>query len=62
MVEGNPLNYRSRGLVTSSDYGIYADESVGLPAPECLMFQELVPGALEHMFGYISYQMYECLR
>ena len=62
MVEGNPLNYRSRGFVTSSDYGIYASESVGLPAPECLMVQELVPGALEHMSGYISYQMYESLR
>lgn len=24
--------------------------------------EELVPGALEHMSGYISYQMYECLR
>lgn len=62
MVEGNPLNYRSRGFVTSSDYGIYASESVGLPAPECLMAQELVPGALEHMSGYISYEMYESLR
>jgi predicted N-acetyltransferase YhbS len=62
MVEGNPQNYRSRGFVTSSDYGIYAHESVGLPAPECLMVQELVPGALEHMFGYISYQMYKSLR
>ena len=62
IVEGNPLNYRSRGFVTSSDYGIYANESVGLPAPECLMVQELVPNSLEYMFGYVSYEMYEALR
>lgn len=62
MVEGNPMNYRSRGFVTSADYGIYADESVGLPAPECLMVCELVPGALEGMHGYVNYRMYDALR
>ena len=40
MVEGNPQNYRSRGFVTSADYGIFADESVGLPHVDCLMVQE----------------------
>ncbi len=62
MVEGNPLNYRSRGFVTSADFGIYADESVGLPHPDCLMIQELVEGALKNVHGYINYEMYESLR
>lgn len=62
MVEGNPLNYRSRGFKTSADYNVYASESVGLPAPECLMIQELIPGALEGVHGYISYEMYDSLR
>ena len=30
IVEGNPVNYRSRGFVTSADCGITAHESVGL--------------------------------
>ena len=47
LVEGNPQNYRSRGFVTSADFGIVAGESVGLPATECLMVKELEDGALE---------------
>ena len=62
IVEGNPLNYRSRGFVTSKDYNINASESVGLPAPECLMVKELVKGSLEKMSGYINYEMYDSLR
>ena len=61
IVEGNPMNYRSRGFVTSCDYGIVAHASVGLPAPECLMVKELVPGALEHIHGTVSYHDYQCL-
>lgn len=61
MVEGNPLNYRPRGFVTSADYGIFAHESVGLPHPDCLMIQELVPGALDGVYGYINYKFYESL-
>lgn len=61
MVEGNPMNYRARGFVTSADYGIFADESVGLPHPDCLMVQELVPGALEGVHGYLNYKFYENL-
>ena len=34
IVEGNPMNYRNRGFMTSADFGITAHESVGLPAPE----------------------------
>ena len=44
-MEGNPMNYRSRGFVTSKDYGITAHESVGLPVVECLMVKELIPVA-----------------
>ena len=62
IVEGNPMNYRSRGFVTSADYGITAHESVGLPAPECLMVKELVPGGLEGISGQLSYSDYEALR
>ena len=62
LVEGNPLNYRNRGFKTSCDYRIYAHESVGLPAPECLMIIELEPGALEHIKGFVSYEFYEALR
>ena len=62
IVEGNPMNYRSRGFVTSASFGITAHESVGLPAPECMMVQELVPGGLEGIHGQVSYADYECLR
>ncbi len=62
MVEGNPQNYRSRGFVTSADFGVFADESVGLPHPDCLMIRELVPGALNGVHGYINYQFYESLK
>jgi len=62
IVEGNPTNYRSRGFVTSADYGITAHESVGLPAPECLMVRELVPGGLDSIYGEVCYTDYECLR
>ena len=62
LVEGNPRNYNPRGFKTSADYGIVAAESVHLPAPECLMVQELVPGTLEHMKGKVEYSFYEALR
>ena len=62
IVEGNPMNYRSRGFVTSAPFGITSHASVGLPAPECLMVQELVPGGLEGIHGQVSYQDYQCLR
>ena len=62
IVEGNPMNYRSRGFVTSAPFGITAHESVGLPAPECLMVKELVPGGLEGIQGQVCYADYECLR
>ena len=61
IVEGNPMNYRSRGFVTSADHGITAHASIGLPAPECLMVKELVPGSLEHIHGTVSYHDYSCL-
>ena len=62
MVEGNPQNYRARGFVTSANYGVYADESVGLPHVDCLLIKELVPGALEGVGGYVNYSMYEALK
>ena len=62
IVEGNPMNYHSRGFVTSAPFGITAHESVGLPAPECLMVKELYPGALEGICGQVNYSDYQTLR
>ena len=62
IVEGNPMNYRSRGFVTSADYGITAAPSVGLPAVECLMVKELMPGGLEGIQGQLEYSFYDTLR
>lgn len=62
IVEGNPLNYRNCGFVTSAPFGITAHESVGLPAPECLMVRALVPDGLEGIQGEVCYADYECLR
>ena len=62
LVEGNPQNYRSRGFVTSADYGIFAAPSVGLPAEECMMVKELEDGALEKISGLVEYSFYEVLR
>lgn len=62
IVEGNPMNYRSRGFVTSADHGIVAHESIGLPAVECLMVKELVPGALGHIRGTVCYSDYRALQ
>ncbi len=62
IVEGNPMNYRNRGFVTSCDFGIVAGESVGLPAPECLMVKELLDGALDSISGELSYADYENLK
>lgn len=62
IVEGNPMNYRSRGFVTSRDHGIVAHPCVNLPAPECLMVKELVSGGLREIKGIVSYADYECLR
>lgn len=61
IVEGNPMNYRSRGFRTSADFGITAHESVGLPAVECLMVKELVPGGLEGIQGKVAYSDYKAL-
>ena len=62
IVEGNPRNYRSRGFVTSAPFGITAHESVGLPAVDCLMVKELIPGGLEGIQGQVAYADYEALR
>lgn len=62
IVVGNPMNYRSRGFVTSAPFGITAHESVGLPATECLMVKELYPGALDGIHGQVNYSDYQTLR
>ncbi len=62
LVEGNPQNYRNRGFVTSADFGIVAGESVGLPAPECLMVKELEKNALDKISGVLEYTEYKSLK
>ena len=62
IVEGNPQNYRSRGFVTAADHGIVPGKSLQLPAIECLMVKELVPGALDRIKGEVEYTDYETLR
>ncbi len=59
IVEGNPQNYRSRGFTTSADFGIVAGESVGIPAPECLMVKELELNALNSISGVLEYTDYK---
>ena len=62
IVEGHPMNYRSRGFKTSADYGIVAGESVGLPAVECMMVRELCEHALDHISGVVEYTDSKSLR
>lgn len=61
IVEGNPMNYRNRGFVTSADFGIMAGESVHIPAPECLMIKELEENATERINGVLEYTEYTSL-
>ena len=62
LVEGNPANYRARGFATANEHGIVPGASVHLPAIECLMVKELVPGALDGIKGRVEYDFYEALR
>ena len=62
IVEGNPQNYRSRGFLTSANFGITAGESVSLPSVECLMVKELRQGALDHIKGVVEYTDYINMR
>ena len=61
IVEGNPRNYQARGFVTAANYGILPGKTVHLPAIECLMVKELVPGALDNIHGMVEYSDYETL-
>lgn len=61
IVEGNPANYRARGFETSSGHGIVPGKTVHLPAVECLMVKELVPGALKPIKGAVEYSDYRVL-
>lgn len=61
IVEGNPMNYRSRGFVTAADHGILPGKTVRLPAIECLMVKELVPGGLQDIKGNVEYSDYNTL-
>lgn len=61
IVEGNPNNYHARGFKTSADYGIIVSENIHLPDIGCMMVQELVPGALQHIHGVVDYGFYHTL-
>jgi len=62
IVEGNPMNYHSRGFVTAADHGIIAGENMHLPHIDCLMVQELIPGGLEGISGILDYSFYDTLK
>ena len=61
LVEGDPKNYNLRGFETSCKYGIFAGDKIKLPAPECLMIKELVPGSLKNIQGIVDYSYYQSL-
>lgn len=61
IVKGNPRNYRARGFVTAAEHGILPGETVHLPAIECLMVKELVPGGLIDIHGKVEYSDYDTL-
>ena len=61
IVEGNPMNYHARGFVTAADHGILPGKTVHLPAIECLMVKELVPGELNGIHGRVEYSDYKTL-
>lgn len=60
-VEGNPAFYTKVGFVPSSTFGIHppVDNQWLATHPQCLMFQELYPGSLQGIAGYVDYSMYE---
>lgn len=61
IVEGNPRNYHARGFVTAAEHGIQPGRTVHLPHIDCLMVKELVPGALERIYGVVEYNDYDAL-
>ena len=61
MVEGNPLNDRSRGFETLAKCGVVAAPSVHLPHEDCMMIRALVPGGLDGVHGMVDYSMYDTL-
>lgn len=61
IVEGNPRNYHARGFETAAEHGILPGKTVHLPAIECLMVKELVPGGLEQIKGIVEYSDYQNL-
>lgn len=61
LVEGNPLNYRTRGFMPSYRFGITPGPNIKLPNPDCLMVKELAPGALKDIHGIVDYSFYQAL-
>ena len=61
LVEGGPHNYTARGFEPSYKHDITAGPNIHLPHPDCLMVKELVPGALDCMYGEVDYSFYKIL-
>lgn len=57
-VEGDYHFYNRVGFKTSSEFGIYPTSGIPLTEPRCMMCQELYPGALKDVQGYVVYDMY----
>lgn len=57
-VEGDFHFYNKLGFRTSSDFGIFPTSGYPMKEPRCMMCQELYPGALSGIAGYVVYDMY----
>ena len=57
-VEGDYHFYNRLGFRTSSEFGIFPTSGFSMTEPRCMMCQELYPGALKDVHGYVVYDMY----
>lgn len=57
-VEGNYKFYNRVGFRTSSEFNIFPTSGYPMKEPRCMMCQEMYPGSLDGIHGYIVYDMY----
>ena len=55
-VEGDYHFYNRVGFRTSAEFDIYPTEGIPMTEPRCMMCQEMVPGALDKIHGYVVYE------
>lgn len=57
-VEGDFKFYNQLGFKTSSEFGIFPTSGTPMEEPRCMMCQEVNPGSLKGITGYVYYDMY----